>query len=271
MGWMAVVQGVVGAANGYLNAKAQNAVTEANNRISKANAEAGNKLKQAGNMAAAAESALARFVQSSNNNRELDAGGNALEANTVNARRRSDANLAGGFAADLRSAEQQGAAAAAAAVSGIDGNVVDMVNVSTALRDSIVQQSVDDRQSMIDYDTSRRAGTIMSQMVSGLDSSVIVDGLNYNIDMAQRGSKKNTLFAVLDGATNALIGSKLGQNTGNPATPDAVATDNDAAYQAPKRNFAFGHDGSSSYGLWGGDADKFENENPTPSGSFWSR
>lgn len=174
-------------------------IINANNQISEVNAKTGNTLRQAGNAAAAAEGNLERFVQSVNNNRRLKAGGDAQEALVVNAARAGDAQLAGRFSDSIRDAEQVGHAAASQAVNGVAGSVVDMVNTSTALRDSIVKQSVDDNQNMQAWDTSKRAGVIASQMIGGLDSSVILDRLDYNQDVAQHQNKTSLFAAVLRG------------------------------------------------------------------------
>lgn len=216
-----------GGIGGMVGTAATNAQIAANNRLSKINAETGNKTRVAQNTARMAEGTLARFVQSVNNNRALDAGANAQESLVVNHMRRGDANLSRGFSASIRDAEQAGHSAAAAAVAGVDGNVVDMVNGSTALRDSIVRQSVDEHQSMENYDASRRAGAIMSQMVSGLDSSVILDTLDYNQDVEQYRPETSAFANLIRGAFPAALDAQLGSggwNGGKTAGSDNAAT-----------------------------------------------
>lgn len=199
MWWMAAV----GAGFGLLNGAATRAEARANNRLSAVNAEVGNRLRVEKNAAAAAESSLARWSQSVSNNRRLDRGGDALEANAVNYRRGSDAAIKQGFSASIRDAEQQGVMAAQAAVSGVDGNVVDAVNTSVALRNSIVNQGIADMNAYRDYDASRRAGNIMSQMVGGLDNSIIMDNFDYNIDAARKTPINSPLMDALQGAAKA--------------------------------------------------------------------
>lgn len=264
-----------GGIGGYFGNKATNAAIAANNRLSAINAKTGNDLRQASNAAKAAEGNLARFVQSVNNNRTLEAGGNAQEALVVNATRRGDAQLTNSFSVSIREAEQAGHSAAAAAAAGVDGNVVDMVNASTALRDSIVRQSVDERQSAEAYDVSRRAGNIMSQMVSGLDNSVILDSLDYNIDVAQSRPELSSFAALVRGAFPAALDTSLGspsynggqtgstktttQYTGGLGTRQQSGSSFDLAdYQyanRDKKEFKFGGEGysdqPSKYELWG--------------------
>jgi hypothetical protein len=109
------------------------------------------------------------------------------------------------FSESIRSAEQAGHAAASQASAGVDGDVVDMVNTSTALRDSIVRQSIADNQDAAAYDASRRAGLVMSQMVGSLDQSVILDSLDYNVDVAQRQAKSSVFADVIGGALPGLM------------------------------------------------------------------
>lgn len=202
---------IAGFAQGYEGSKAFIAQGEANNRLSKVNADARNRVRQASNANEAAQNSLARWIQSVNNNRRLDAGGDALEQNIVNYRRSEDAALTQSFAKGISEAEQEGAMAAAAAVSGVDGNVVDMVNSSVALRDSIVGQQMSDFRDMRAYDTAARAGSIMSQVVGGMDNSLILDTLDYNIDVAQ----EQHIFSRMQYGLLGMI-QHMGGVTGNP-------------------------------------------------------
>ena len=189
---------------------AGNASAKANNRLSQVNADAGNKVRAASNAAEAAEGNLQRFVQSVNNQREMNAAGRALEANTVNSARMSDAATRGGFSDDIRAAEQAGHMAASAAVAGVSGNAVDTVNQATDLRNAIVHQSIEDNADSATYDVSRRAGNIMSQLVGGIDSSVISDHLDYNVNYAQQSPIlpwfARTLQGFFPAGTDALGG-----------------------------------------------------------------
>lgn len=277
--------------------RATDAQTRANNRLSAINARTSNATRQASNAAAAAEGNLARFVQSVNNNRALEAGGNAQEALLVNALRGRDAGLAGDFSSDIRRAEQAGHSAAAAAVSGIDGNVVDMVNGSTALRDSIVRQSVDEAQDARAYDVSRRAGNIMSQMVSSLDSSVILDRLDYNVDYATEKPVlsvfSQTLNGFFQGAQWYNNGAAPDQNSGSKTASTTTQYDGLASRQRSSSQYDladYAHDNKvdfkfkdpdissdkpSQYELWGTDASLSTSSSTEGSGgsmySLWSR
>lgn len=205
MWWMMAVK----AANGLLQGMAGRVEAERNNEISQVNAQAGNSVRVAKNAAVAASNTLARWVQSVSNNRRLDQGGDAIEANAVNYRRASDAGLTHSFSSSIRDSEQAGVQAAQAAASGVDGNVVDMINTSVALRNSIVKQGIEDSGNYADYDAAQRAGNIMHQMVGGLDNSVVLDSLDYNVDFA----KTQPVFSHFENALKGL-GSTFGATGG---------------------------------------------------------
>lgn len=173
--------------------------TRANNSINALNAKTGNDVRQAQNAATAAQDNLARFTQSVNNNKVLTAGGNAQAALTVNALRGSDAHMAQDFSGSIAQAEQAGHMAASAASAGVDGNVVDMVDTSTALRNSIIGQQVKTSEDESAYDVGQKRGQIASQMVSGMDQSLILDHLNYNVDVAKTQGLTNVFSAALQG------------------------------------------------------------------------
>lgn len=236
--YLQIAQAVLGGLGGWLGNASKNATARANNMLSGVNAREGNAVRGRKNEAAAAQGALARFVQSVNNNRALAAGGNAQEALVVNALRQSDAMAGVSFSESIRAAEQAGHAAASQASAGVDGDVVDMVNTSTALRDSIVRQSIADNQDAAAYDASRRAGLVMSQMIGGLDQSVILDSLDYNVDVAQVQAKSSMFADVLGGALPGLnnLAGDFANNTKPAPKMNFVwnaAKDSQAASEAP--------------------------------------
>lgn len=192
---------IAGAAEGFSTNYYKTAQINIGNRLSDVNAAAGNKVRQAQNAAEASRNNLARWTQSVNNNRALKSGGEALNANITNYYREADSALMGGFSDQIREAENEGASNASAAFAGVDGSVVDMVNGSVALRDSMVREAATRRNEMFANDTAVRAGTIMSQMVGGLDNSLVLDSLDYNVDVAQHQKPTSQFMAAVIGAT----------------------------------------------------------------------
>lgn len=196
MWWMMVGGAVAGA---YGNKATQNAAAN-NTRLSALNAETGNRTRQARNVAQAAQSGLQRFVQSLNNQRALKAGGDAQGANEINYRRYKDSLGSQNLSRQVGDSEQAGAAAAAQAAAGIEGSVVDMVNTSTALRSALVNDQLIKQGDMIDYDHARRAGNIAAETIGGLDNSLILDNLDYNVDFAQVAPRISSFAAAVRGA-----------------------------------------------------------------------
>ena len=202
MPWDAIAGGLQGWNHGYVTRKE----VEANSRLSDLNAKEGNKIKQAGNAAEAAHNSLDRWVQSVNNNRVLRAGGEALATTLSNARRETDATLTQSFSDSIKDAEQQGAARAAQASAGVDGNVVDQINGSIALRNDIVKQQLENFGNFQNHDIAERAGSITSQMIGGLNSSLILDTFDYNIDVAKHESTMNNWAYMLRGMAEHMGG-----------------------------------------------------------------
>lgn len=233
---------IAGFAQGWIHGQATRALTEANNSIARQNAESSNKVRVATNAAVAAKNSVARFVQSLNNNRTLDAGGDAIEQNMVNFRRNADNMDKQGFSMQIRSAEQQGAAAAAQAFSGVDGSVVDMVNGSTALRDSMVRQHTEDVRGMMEYDVARRAGNIMTQMVGGLDNSLILDNLDYTKDVAKQE-------AIIGNWGYALRGMAEHMGGGGAINSGYSTADANYTKETSSGSLAFRERSSSAYDL----------------------
>lgn len=261
MWWNALAGGIAG----YFHNDSINAEIDSANRISASNAKAGNIVRQAQNALKAAQGGLARWVQSVNNNRRLDAGAGALEANIVNYRRGRDALGREEFGQSIRRAEVAGGAAAQQAFAGVTGSVVDMVNGSTALRDSIVREDLKQRGEFLDFDAAHRAGTIMHQTVQGLDGSVILDSLDYNVEVAKSSPLLSKFRTALTGAFagaglgDAFAGEKDArgkQEGGFKADYGGNSGESRAGenYGNEGRNYKFEfktQDETPAYGLWG--------------------
>lgn len=213
-------------ATGQMKGAVNRATAAANNRIEEVNAETSNRLRIAKNAEDASHKNLGRWAQSVNNNRQLDAGGAALEANVVNQLRGEDAAMRASFSDSIRAAEQEGASAAAAAASGVDGGIVDMINGSVVLRDSIVRQRVEDVADMRRYDAAVRAGSIMSQMAGGLDSSLLLNTLDHNISTANKTYAASSGQQLFNDSLEAMpmIASALGSAMGGGKKADSGST-----------------------------------------------
>jgi len=236
MGWSEIVKGLVGAAHGYLQGSVQRTQIEANNRLSVAFTESSNQVRAASNGFEAAKGSLARYMQSLNNNKRLEAGGHALEASLVNTRRQQDVITAQGFESEIRNAEQTGAQAAKAAFAGVGGDAVDMVSASTRLTQQRAAEFADRAQGYSLYDAARRAGAIVSQTIRGLDNSLIIDSLDYNRNTATIHKSLSPWRMAEMGAADAMMGTGMLQNNGlsEPQRPTYTAQHN-----TPQQSFRF--------------------------------
>lgn len=198
---------------GWLGNQTAKAQAEIDSKLSVVNAAATNQVNRARNVEITARNSLSRYVQSVNNNRHLDDAGDAFTANLVNGLRSMDAEVNKSLLADVRTLEEFGAASASQAAVGAGGQVVDMINSTTALRSSISRelsrQSVDAAR----YDVATRSQSIMSQMAGGLDGSLIMDQL----DQSRAYSQKRTAPSDGQAIFNAVLSTALKAGVGNVA------------------------------------------------------
>lgn len=194
----------------YLTNSAANAEVDAKNLISRTNADAQNRVRQATNNFSAVKGAIARFTQGQNNQRILDAGGDALAVTFENFRRNDDQRVASNFEQTIRDAEEEGAQVSAAAASGLVGGVVDTINAATALRRSRANEETKRLGQFGSFDAGRRAASIMQQSVRGLDSSILIDGLDYNnnvpVTLAKAPMWSSVLFAGASAFAQSFVG-----------------------------------------------------------------
>jgi len=196
---------------------------KANNDVLEAQSKDTNRVRVAGNAFAAAKGAVSRYLQSVNNNRTLEAGGTALEANIVNARRTEDAFTRGSFEDQIKRAEQLGQQSAAAAFAGVGGEVADTISVSTRLmQQRAAREALLSRDFRL-YDTARRAASIQSQMIQSLDTSLILDSLDYTINTAKQTPVGNPTAAGFAAAAGSLMSNaSLFVSAGSTPTPAPV-------------------------------------------------
>lgn len=202
------------AVTGWLGNQVGKAQAQIDTKLSAVNAAASNQVRRSKNTEMAAHNGLARFVQSVNNNRMLDDGGDAYTANLVSGWKFLDSATNQSFLNDVRNMEEVGAAVASQAAVGAGGQVTDMINSTTALRASIskelAQQSVDSAR----YDVASRSQSIMSQMVGGMDSSLIIDQMDESKSPAQKFYAPSNGQAIF----NSVLGTALNAGVGNVAS-----------------------------------------------------
>jgi len=204
-----LMQAGLKAFDAFNSASINKQMTAISNRVNVANADAANVTRRGQNALSAAVSSNNRFVQSVNNNRQLAAAGSAVEATFVNSLRQQDELLSQGFEASISAAEQLGMSAAASAAAGAGSSATDAVNVATALRSARVQQSLDDSLETFQYDTSRRAMSIASQAVDGLDVSNQFTNLDYATNVAQTKRAPSPWSAAISSVVSDFTGGSL--------------------------------------------------------------
>lgn len=237
-----------------LNMYSQSQQVKAQNRVRKAQADAEDVLRPARNQAAAAQNSLSLWSQSVNNKRRARTVGLQMEADTVNSGRRRDTGLSQAFSGGIRSAERAGAQAAAAASSGVSGNVVDMVAGATALRRKIGEQAVANTENMADYDMRRRAAELSHQLVTGMDTSTVMSGMDYNGTILQQQHAQSTGMILGNAAASLgaiFVGASGDPEGGNPKPEPQQEKPLGSGVQLGEQggNIGGGFWGSSSRGL----------------------
>lgn len=203
---MVIAQFAAAASKQYLASYVERATVRNQEKIEKGEASAANRIRVASNLFEANKANYARFLQSTDNNRRLDAMGEALEANLVNARRQDDAIIRSSFEDALRASEEMGGAAAAQAWSGLTSSVVDQVNSSTALRRARAKQDAESTRGLMRYDAGRRASQMVSQGLRGLDGDIIMSTLDYNTNIAREFGKIHPYMDALRAGVSAVLG-----------------------------------------------------------------
>lgn len=189
--------------------RVEKAKVRAENTINAANVWAGNLMRGANNELAAKRGALARYNQSENNRRVAKETGSQLEAAAVNYRRQRDERDRGSLEQQIAFSEQAGVQAAAAASSGLIGGVADMVAGTVALRRSRIEQAAATTAEAASFDTARQKSNILAAGLSSMDSSSIIDDIDYGIDVYAP--------KALPSATNVVLGVAA-KNMGNLGT-----------------------------------------------------
>lgn len=212
--WLELAQAGLKAAFAYGSASVGKAQAAANTRISTAQAENDREIRSAGNVFSAARGALSRYTQSLQNNQTLAAGGEMLEANLVNARRREDSMAVARFDEQIRNAEQIGAQSAAAAFAGVGGEVADMISVSTRLMQQRAEREALTFAGYRTYDDARRAGAIAAQTVRSLDNSLILDSLDYTVTPAMQFASPSVWGSTIAAGLSSAVQSGLFRNIG---------------------------------------------------------
>lgn len=217
MVWVAVGVAAVGAVVAVAGAEGEAGVAAANTAGGRKIAEQKNKERGHNNLASAAKGGLARWAQSLQNQRHLTAGGENLLALDTNFNRQRDMILRQGFVKGANYAEAAGAARASQAASGARGSVVDNVNAATALRASMAEQETRDVLDMQSRDIIVKRNAVRSQMIQGLDSSVILDNMNGTPATSQVQQGPSVGMAAFKGALQ--VASAYGNNVQTTQAP----------------------------------------------------
>lgn len=175
MAGMSMAQGM----NAQADAKIQKATDKSNTRVRNIQRLANNKL-------AAAQGSLARYTQSRNNQQQLKAGGNQLNAITTNLIRTQEAGDYGRLSARINQAEENGALAAKAGALGMGGATVQMLNATVNLRQQMATQMSNSQEKQQVENLLIAKTDAIDSMILGLSNVQYNDEINMMEHQEQR-------------------------------------------------------------------------------------
>lgn len=215
--WVAIAAAVAAVVKSQSDTASAEAEASGANAVERANAYAGNLIRATNNELKGQRASLARYTQSENNRRVLEGTGEAVTASRTNALRRQDAATAGDLENQIAFAEQAGGQAAAAAFSGLQGGVVDLVNGATAARRSRIEAATKEATKQVAYDEGQREKQIAQAGWDSLDHTDITTDIDYGHDIAMDRYVNDGLFkSVLAGfQAYTSSGGSLGQQGGS--------------------------------------------------------
>lgn len=185
-GWAASAVLQIGSALLGSNAKKKKAAEDARNKqvVEDAKTDASNLGREGRNLTAGANGALARYAQSVNNQRVMDASASQLQEAQRTLARTQEARGANTFAGKLANAEQMGAIAANAAFNGVVG-AGEMISGTEALRFAVQEQAAERNGRAEEFEISQRVHAFTKASVLGLDTRTVNDAIDYGSDYAQ--------------------------------------------------------------------------------------
>ena len=185
-----------------IQANAANVIRAGNNKVTKAT-----------NARNAVLTDTQRWAQGVRNRRVYESVGAQQEALAVNFNRARDTRTRQNFATNIRQAEESGRQAAGAAASGITGSVVDIIDMTTQLRNGMQNEARLQAENQIVGDFKRTEVRQRLALTDQLDFSVIFDNpaiLDAGTNVAQTSSVFSAAFA---GAASSLLKTGITENT----------------------------------------------------------
>lgn len=216
-------------ASAGLSAVSSAIATYSANQIAKIQANASNviregnlKVNAATNARDAVLTATQRWAQGVRNKRVYEAVGNQQEALAVNFNRARDTRTRQNFATNIRQAEESGRQAASAAASGITGSIVDVIDMTTQLRNGIQREARVQAENQIVGDYKRTEMQQQLALTDQIDFTPIFDNPQV-LGGGDVTAKTSNVFstALTTGAVSLLkSGYSFNFNFGSTADPD---------------------------------------------------
>lgn len=183
-----------------------------------------NALRGENNTLLAARAALGNFQKSAKSEAILKAAGSKFNAMTVNLGRIDDKRRGDSLERKIVNAEQQGAATAAFAASGVGGASQQMLKTAMATAAARREVRIGDRERQQSYDMLAQQAGIMSGAVLQLDQGQVFAAVDHTKSIPQevlmplwqadfRPSMEGQVWNAIAGQAGTVIGNRLGKGS----------------------------------------------------------
>jgi hypothetical protein len=219
-----------------ISGEASRDAQRASNIVADATAAAKNKIREGRNQEAAAQGNLARYMQQENNKRRMNAAANQEAAMKMTLVRSLDSQAAGSLESQIANAEQAGAYAANAALSGTLGVASDLIDETARLQRARSTFYRERTNGQANYDAMQQIAGVIPQASSGLDVTSYNDGIDYSVDLSNaQPVQGNWLLDIAKAATQ--YGMAGGFGSTGAATPTTTAGTAGTGFSTPSTGF----------------------------------
>ena len=190
--------------------KAQQRLTKAENLVAKANTYASNLVRDSNNELSAAVGSLNRFRQNLNNRQMLRTSGREQEQIQTNLQRALADLNSGKLEQRLDTSFELGSLAATTAAAGVGGGSKEVMNATIRMTEARKLSALSDAGDTMSYDALKMLTNTQADAYAQLDSTVILDRLDFSIDQYIPKFSKDPaspLQTVFNAAVNTASGN----------------------------------------------------------------
>lgn len=219
--WVAIAQAGMSLLSGMGQKSIQRAEYKAQRILDKAEYNAKETIRTANNELGAAQSSLSNWMRSVNNQRTIDAAGEAYNATGENLSRMWQQSTTGSLQRRVQANEQLGAIQASAAAAGVGGSTVDLINGTLKLRNAMLNAEIEKQEGQATYDQLMQRAGVMDNGYDAWDHSFDSANMDYmsaqmplRIDPGSTSSSWKSVFLETTFGAAGNLFNKSGDKSG---------------------------------------------------------